>query len=217
MKKLVSIVLFMLFMFTGFAEAKQPFRSLPTERIMALALYGESRDESTEGKLAVATVILNRQRLFGLNIHDVILQKNQFSPFMSRDRQYQQMLKLAKYWPTKFETKKELMLYECLMISRGLITNTMIAHQKIEKSGAAYFKAVYCRSSFHSGLIFVARIGNHQFYTKNSHRMKIQNSKPKQNRIDETEILIDEDIREDEPEELLEDYTNEYEPEKLLS
>lgn len=217
MKKLVSIVLFMLFMFVGFAEAKQPFRSLPTERIMALALYGESRDESTEGKLAVATVILNRQRLFGLNIHDVILQKNQFSPFMSRDRQYQQMLKLAKYWPTKFETKKELMLYECLMISRGLITNTMIAHQKIERSGAAYFKAVYCRSSFHNSLIFVARIGNHMFYTKKGHMLKIQNSKPRGKNVDSPEILIDEDIKEEEPEELIEDYTRDEEPEKLIS
>lgn len=213
MKKLVSIVLFMLFMFVGFAEAKQPFKSLTTERIMALALYGESRNESTEGKLAVATVILNRQRLFGLNIHDVILQKNQFSPFMSRDRQYSQMLKLAKYWPTKFETKKELMLYECLMISRGLITNTMIAHQKIERSGAAYFKAVYCRSSFHNSLIFVARIGNHQFYTKNSHKVKLQNSQPRSQNVDEPELLIDEAIREEEPEILI----DEDEPEKLIS
>lgn len=58
-----------------------PFDKWDGEILLAACLWGEARGESLLGKAAVACVILNRMKLKGVGVHQVILARKQFSSF----------------------------------------------------------------------------------------------------------------------------------------
>lgn len=87
---------------------KEALLKLSAAQIMALTIYGEARGESTEGKIAVGSVILERvdHRLWdGRTIQEVCLRKWQFSCFLENDRNFGRLLNIAENWDAAKATK----------------------------------------------------------------------------------------------------------------
>jgi len=91
-------------------EDKPITDKLSVIELMTLTLYGESRGESWEGKIAIAYVILNRSRLWHKTIRDVCLAKNQFSCWNSNDYNYAILINLAKAYDANMPNNKALQL-----------------------------------------------------------------------------------------------------------
>lgn len=53
--------------------------------MLAATVWGEARGESFDGRLAVAWVVINRSKLSGLSITEVVLQPYQFSMWNTSD------------------------------------------------------------------------------------------------------------------------------------
>jgi len=120
---------------------------------MAKNLYYEAAMEPYEGKLAVAQVTMNRANSskFPSTICDVVYQKTgstyQFSWVG---------LKVS-------EIKNKYAWEECLIVARKALTESKL-HDTIYKTQAMY----YHNTSVNPGwkLKYVAKIGNHLFYTR---------------------------------------------------
>ena len=116
---------------------------------MAKNIYYEAATEPYEGKLAVAQVVMNRTRSghFPRNVCDVVYQKDQFS--WVAENHSNETNKYA--WE------------ECVMIARKALTEVKL-HDIIYKTKAMYFH----NTSVHPvwNIKYVAKIGNHLFYTK---------------------------------------------------
>jgi spore germination cell wall hydrolase CwlJ-like protein len=116
---------------------------------MAKNIYYEAGSEPYEGKLAVAQVTMNRTRSpqFPHNVCEVVYQKDQFSWVNEKHKK-----STDKYsWE------------ECILIARRALTENKL-HDRIYNTGAMYFH----NTSVHPEWKFryVAKIGNHLFYTK---------------------------------------------------
>jgi len=120
---------------------------------MAKNLYYEAASESFEGKLAVAQVTMNRvnSSKFPSNVCDVVYQKTgstyQFS------------------WVGEkvSEVRNKYAWEECLIIAKKALTEAKL-HDTIYKTQSMY----YHNTSVNPGwkLKYVAKIGNHLFYTR---------------------------------------------------
>jgi len=120
---------------------------------MAKNLYYEAAKESFEGKLAVAQVTMNRANSskFPANICDVVYQKTgstyQFSWVG---------LKVN-------EIKNKYAWEECLIVARKALTQAKL-HDTIYKTQAMYYHNTSVNPAWK--LKYVAKIGNHLFYTR---------------------------------------------------
>lgn len=91
-------------------EDRQIFMALSQDQIMALEVYGEARGEPDEGKIAVCSVVLNREdfglqhpawgKLYGGDTANVvILDPWQFSSFNSNDPNFPTLKAIAQdFW-----------------------------------------------------------------------------------------------------------------------
>ena len=116
---------------------------------LAKNIYYEAGSEPYEGKLAVAQVTMNRTRSpqFPHTVCGVVYQKDQFSWVEERHNG-----KINKYaWE------------ECVMIAKRALTENKL-HDIIYKTKTMYFHntSVHPEWKFN----YVAKIGNHLFYTK---------------------------------------------------
>jgi spore germination cell wall hydrolase CwlJ-like protein len=120
---------------------------------MAKNLYYEAAMEPYEGKLAVAQVTMNRANSskFPANICDVVYQKTgstyQFSWVG---------LKVN-------EIKNKYAWEECLIVARKALTQAKL-HDTIYKTQAMYYHNTSVNPAWK--LKYVAKIGNHLFYTR---------------------------------------------------
>jgi spore germination cell wall hydrolase CwlJ-like protein len=120
---------------------------------MAKNLYYEAAMEPYEGKLAVAQVTMNRANSskFPANICDVVYQKTgstyQFSWVG---------LKVS-------EIKNKYAWEECLIVARKALTQAKL-HDTIYKTQAMYYHNTSVNPAWK--LKYVAKIGNHLFYTR---------------------------------------------------
>jgi spore germination cell wall hydrolase CwlJ-like protein len=120
---------------------------------MAKNLYYEAAKESFEGKLAVAQVTMNRANSskFPSTICEVVYQKT------NKTYQFSWVgLKVS-------EIKNKYAWEECLIVARKALTQAKL-HDTIYKTQAMY----YHNTSVNPGwkLKYVAKIGNHLFYTR---------------------------------------------------
>lgn len=66
-------------------DPDKPFEKQDPEILLAMCLWGEARGSGIVGMAAVACVILNRMRLKGKTLAEVILAPKQFSSFNADD------------------------------------------------------------------------------------------------------------------------------------
>jgi spore germination cell wall hydrolase CwlJ-like protein len=154
MKKLILITLFVLIPSLSHQEELSEVQNIALDlgqqiECMAKNIYYEAGSEPYEGKLAVAQVTMNRTRSpqFPHNVCEVVYQKDQFSWVNEKHK----------------STTDKYSWEECILIARRALTEYKL-HDKIYNTGAMYFH----NTSVHPEWKFryVAKIGNHLFYTK---------------------------------------------------
>lgn len=153
-------------------DCKAPFRKLSAIQLLALTIYGESRNESVEGKIAVGTVIIERHIHRNQSIKNVILKHHQFSCFSLKDKQYDRLKNIAFNWKHSYRNSKS--LRECYRLSKGLIDGTIVGNRLLMENEATYFKTPIAKwkPSMVPKLRFVCKIGGHQFYTETLARVE---------------------------------------------
>ena len=136
------------------------FLNTSEKQILALAIYGEARGESTEGKIAVGSVILERvkrNKWYGQGVHGVILKPWQFSCFNENDPNYQRLLHIAEQWDE--EITINMALNDCYGIAAHLLDGTISPNVE-----ATHYKVYTCDASWAKKLTKIARIGTHEFF-----------------------------------------------------
>lgn len=114
-------------------------------KCLAKNIYFEARGESREGKIAVASVVMNRtkNKRFPSTACAVIHQKNQFS------------------WVKNRPTVNNASLYEkCLTIAREVYYNKV----RDNTAGSLFFHATHVRPSWSHKKSRTTKIGGHVFY-----------------------------------------------------
>ena len=127
---------------------------------MALTIYGESRGESREGKIAVGSVVLERVRRrkwYGKTVPEVCLKRMQFSCFNERDPNRGRLLNLAEQWDEAICTDG--VLRECYGIASGLMDGSIQPNVI-----ATHYHAVHCDPAWNDHMKRIATIGNHVFF-----------------------------------------------------
>lgn len=121
--------------------------------ILARTIYGEARGESKLGKMAVASVILNRYKsgkwFAGKTIEETCKKPWQFSCWNFNDVNRDKILKA---------TDEE--LGECLTVARDAINGAFgdVA------MGSCHYHTKNCKPSWAVGKIPITAVGNHLFY-----------------------------------------------------
>ena len=155
-------------------EINKVFISLPKEKLLAIAVYGEARGESIEGMKAVINVIKNRVIAGGWFIdkkiaelstptHGVILKRWQFSCFLENDPNRKKLEDIANLWlkVSDTETTNKLKKYT------KLETVYILAIEDFEDNtdGATHYFAKHIEPpKWVNKYTKVAEIGNHIFY-----------------------------------------------------
>jgi len=150
-------------------NSKAPFRKLSTKQLLALAIYGESRSENIEGKIAVGTVVIQRHIQLNKSIKSVILRSHQFSCFNPDDKQYDKLRNIALHWNNYKNSKA---LQECYAIAEGLLDWKLVGNRLLMENSVTHFKTVKVKPKWAKQLRFVCQIGGHQFYTKTPARVE---------------------------------------------
>lgn len=146
-------------------KADAAFRALDEARLLALCLWGEARGETMAGKIAVASVIVNRAKAggwFGATVRDVILKPKQFSCFNAGDPNHIPLCLRAQLW--NHYIQKDKALRECFRIAEGVLSGAV----KGNVGGATHYKTTACAASWAASMERVAVIGNHEFFEENS-------------------------------------------------
>lgn len=144
------------------------FKELDDARLIAICLYGEARGESLSGKIAVASVIMNRVKKdgwFGSTIKEVILKPKQFSCFNDKDPNRRKLVMIAQNWDYFFQKDKA--LRECYYVAEKVIEGTTFQDNVF---GATHYKTAKCRASWADSMNLVAVIDNHEFYIEQESR-----------------------------------------------
>ena len=122
--------------------------------IAARTIWGESRSESTEGKIAVAQVIYNRAthpKWWGTSLGTVCKKPWQFSCWNEGDPNKIKMERLQKDDPVYLE---------CL----GIISGVLVGAYLDETEGANHYHTKGLNPRWRDDRKKTAEIGNHVFY-----------------------------------------------------
>lgn len=121
---------------------------------LALTLWGESRGESHEGRMAVASVVWNRAVSKGkYDLTWVVLRPRQFAYWNGRDTRN---LKEPEY---KYSLKDEEVWLDCVAIAQSMIDGTF----KPTVSANHYYAPSKVEPYWGKELKDVVVIGNHKF------------------------------------------------------
>jgi N-acetylmuramoyl-L-alanine amidase len=139
--------------------------ALTDHHALACTLWGETRGESIEGKIAVANVIRNRLKSgrWGDTYRDVCLWPWQFSCWKPQGgkENYEQTRRMA-YRLTQDEKPDDNVLRECLWIAHGMVGEWI---QDSVKGATHYHTAdMNPRPYWANGKTPVCAIGKHLFY-----------------------------------------------------
>jgi spore germination cell wall hydrolase CwlJ-like protein len=141
-------------------EYVMAFTDLNDKQIMGLCIYGEARGETTEGKIAVGSVILERVKKggwFGRSISGVILKPYQFSCFLPNDPNYPKLLKISDDYDKAMADDHA--LNDCYGIADGLIEGRIQPNVV-----ATHYKTLSCHASWGNSMKKVTTINHHEFY-----------------------------------------------------
>ena len=158
MKKFILTVLFTLLPIVShqqpLSEVQQVSSNLGQQiECMAKNLYNEAAMESFEGKLAVAHVTMNRANSpqFPKTVCEVVYQKV--------NNTYQFSWVGERVGPVKNKYAWQ----ECMIVARKALTESSL-HDTIYKTKSMYYHNTSVNPAWK--LKYVAKIGNHLFYTK---------------------------------------------------
>jgi N-acetylmuramoyl-L-alanine amidase len=145
----------------------QSFLKLTPAQILALTIYGEARGESTEGKIAVGSVILERvdhRDWDGKTIQEVCFKPWQFSCYNERDPNYGKLLNIAEQWDEAMATNKA--LNDCFSVALGLIEGNIPRTPEIAATHCCQYATPKGAESvtWDDKMKVVATIGNHVFF-----------------------------------------------------
>jgi len=138
------------------------FYSLAIDDIGALTVYLEARNQGMDGMLAVAFVIMNRANLWNKPIVNVCYDANQFSCYLSNNKQYTLAVETAKTWP--IDTDKAL--------QEAMAAFTCALNKTIESpvGKATFYKVEGTKNDWFDKQIAIGKfikkcqIGKHIFY-----------------------------------------------------
>lgn len=122
-------------------------RSLLEILLLSFTIFAESSGESFDGRLAVGSVIRNRVNCYNKTYSDIILQKNQFSCWNSKE--ISKHIKRIEYKPFK----------ECLLIAKDIYFN----NTKDNTQGSLYYTRKRIKRSWMNDMKIVLVIDNHKF------------------------------------------------------
>lgn len=143
------------------------FLKLNAAQIMALTIYGEARGESTEGKIAVGSVILERvdhRAWDGRTVQEVCLRKWQFSCFLENDPNHGKLLAIAENWDAAMATNPT--LNDCYGIASGLLNGNIPRTPEIAKWNCCQYATAKGAENvtWDDKMTEILRIGGHIFY-----------------------------------------------------
>ena len=145
----------------------QRFGHLPDDRLLALTIYGEARGESRDGKIAMASVVLERvdhRNWDGDTIHAVCLMPWQFSCFLPGDPNFPQLARIAEDFDAALQ--KSAALVVCHDIARGVLDGRIPRDPIVAATHAVQYCTVDCRPKWAAKMREVAQIGRHIFYAE---------------------------------------------------
>ena len=146
----------------------EDFGLLSPAQLMGLTLWAEARGESLAGKIAVATVIINRvnhRAWDGSTIHEVCLWPMQFSCFNPDDRQRPRMAAFAADMDAAIE--KDDRLKDCVILADGIIRGIAQMDSNILMSRCCQYLTTAAKENVNwwKKMRFIKKIGEHQFYS----------------------------------------------------
>ena len=131
--------------------------------IVGLTIFGEARNQSLEGKVAVGSVIRNRVKQkedFGeYTFKDVCLAKNQFSCWFERGKNYNE-LERAVDIVIKGSSSQDPVLHECIFIGKGIVEGAF----RDNVNGATYYRTIQLMREKPIKSVWSMEIGDHVFY-----------------------------------------------------
>lgn len=161
MNKLLSSIILSTLVFLPLTSQQQTFKyenaisqDIGKQMLcMAKNIYYEAASETFEGKLAVAQVTMNRvnSKKFPANVCDVVYQKTGST--------YQFSWVGENVGPIRSKYAWE----ECLIVAKKALTEKRL-HDTIYKTKSMYYHNTSVNPAWK--LKYVAKIGNHLFYTK---------------------------------------------------
>jgi len=137
------------------------FENLSEKKLFALCLYGEVRGEPIEGKIAVASVIINRfgkGNWYGKSLRDVILKPKQFSCFNESDPNRKKLEMIAQNFDEYLHSYEH--LRECYWVAVGFLDCWLTSN--VGKS--THYNTKSCDPKWDDNMKLVATIGNHEFF-----------------------------------------------------
>ncbi len=148
------------------------FSHLSPAQLMAITLWAEARGEPRDGKISVASVILervNHRGWDGKSIHEVCLWPRQFSCFNPDDIQRPKLVKFAK--DIDFSISNDKILKECYDISNGILTGNIQRDFDIMRTHCCqYLNAVTAAKTrakwIAAGIKSLKIVGRHEFFAE---------------------------------------------------
>jgi hypothetical protein len=166
----------------------ETFGHLTDAQLMGACVWAEARGEVREGKIAVASVVMERvehRAWDGTTVKGVILCPHQFSAFLPLDRNYRRLAEFAADFETAMIASPP--LANCVAIAEGILAGDIprdpviaanhctqyveISHRRrldeaVTKRGDTMELARIDRSRWWKNMRLVATIGRHEFYAE---------------------------------------------------
>jgi spore germination cell wall hydrolase CwlJ-like protein len=136
------------------------FENTTNKELLALCIYGEARGESTAGKIAVGSVILERAKRngwFGKTLKEVVLKPYQFSCFLENDPNYPKLAKIAENFMEAMTTNQ--VLNDCYGIADGLLSGRIQPNVI-----ATHYETIETHAWWDKSMKLVTIIGGHKFF-----------------------------------------------------
>ncbi len=139
------------------------FARLTDERLLALTVYMEARNQPFEAQVGVAWVIMLRVKhpsRMGKTAHEVILKPNQFSEYNSNDPEYVLAEGIALHWDNHYGSDK------ALRIAEGIAAGVLSGHipNPFARDDVLYFREAHVHPRYEAAQVMVAKWGNTSFW-----------------------------------------------------
>ena len=144
--------------------------NLSEKQLFTICLYGEARGEPIEGKIAVASVIINRLKkgsYYGKNLRGVILKPLQFSCFneldpvtKKPDPNRKKLEIIAQNFSEYLHSYEH--LRECYWVAVGFLDCWLTSNV----GGATHYNTLKCDPKWDDNMKLIATIGNHEFFVE---------------------------------------------------
>lgn len=142
------------------------FNQLPREQLLAILLIGEGSIESYEGRLAIASTVLNRVdygimhkqwgKLYGNDVHSVILAPKQYSCFNEDDRNFKRLKDIAK------DYRAHLVMYPSVRSSDDIAVRMLNGTQP-RVTTALHYERIEVDSKWDDDMVVVKKTNHHKF------------------------------------------------------